>query len=319
MGLTARDREALLCLGLFRVLSFSQFRRLVFPDRDRAVASRSLKRLLNADSVTTWDEPVVRGGSPRYILPTAAGLRWALTELRVSADAPIRQLVDAMLPASHRRPLTFLRGRQPPFLEHQKECTNLAAALCESSTSTVAWISTWDRPFPNAIGGVAMPQPDFVLVLKRGSSYELVFGEHDRGHESLAHFAQAKVRRYAQLAHLPVFCRDAFGFETFRVWVTVLDAAHQRPLNRLRALVDLARAGGAADLMAFSLAGWVHAFADHPLWFEGGLMPTHDALAHARHLTSGLVSASVASAAHRRFAPQLPSTPGRTDESAPRM
>ena len=286
--LTARDGEALLQLARFRVLSFSHFRRLVFPNRDRAVASRSLKRLREADSVTTWDEPVGRGGSPRYILPTSIGLRCGLEELRRSANPALAPLLSVMLPTVSRRPLAFELGKRPAFLDHQNECTMLACALLESSAKVV-WISTWDRPFPNAIAGVAMPQPDFVAVIEDAGSLHLVFGEHDRGHESLAHFAEAKVRRYAQLARLPVFCRDTFGFSGFRVWVTVLDAPHQRPLNRLRALTDASRSGGASEVMAFSLAGWAHAFADRSVWFHDGLEPTGGNLAHAHHLTSGFL------------------------------
>ncbi|HXI12035.1 MAG TPA: replication-relaxation family protein [Thermoanaerobaculia bacterium] len=295
MTLTPRDAEALVQLARFRVLSFSQFRRLVFPNRDRAVASRSLKRLRASDSVTTWDEPVQRGGSPRYILPTASGLRWGLAELRRTANPAVRPLLDAMLPTTSRRPLVFEPWKRPAFLDHQNECTMLAAALLESGIRLV-WISTWDRPFPNAVGGVSMPQPDFVALIEESGSLHLVFGEHDRGHESLAHFAEAKVRRYAQLARLPVFCRDTFGFSTFRVWVTVLDAPHQRPLRRLRALSEVARVGGASDVMAFSLAGWLHAFADLPIWFHSGLEPDGNTPTHAHHLTSGLIHSTAAAA-----------------------
>jgi hypothetical protein len=88
-----------------------------------------------------------------------------------------------------------------------------------------------------------------------------VFGEHDRGSESLAHFREAKVERYVELASLPSFCRDTFGFATFRVLVTVMDPFNRRPHDRIAMLGEEVKAGRQTELFDIRLAGEVHA---HP-------------------------------------------------------
>jgi hypothetical protein len=166
-----------------------------------------------------------------------------------------------MLPGSRSHEITFSRGKTPAFLMHQRDVNRLCLSFRATLGKRLLWLSAFDRPFPNRVHGIAMPQPDFVLVIAGDRGPELVFGEHDRGSESLAHFREAKVERYAELASLPSFCRDTFGFATFRVLVTVMDPIHRRPHDRIAMLSDLVRAAGRAELFDIHLAGKVHA---HP-------------------------------------------------------
>ena len=160
-------------------------------------------------------------------------------------------LIERMLPERGRRSLTLKAGTVPAFLAHQRECNDLAISL--AGNPATRWVSSWDRPFTPSIGGVAMPQPDLVLVRSVRGSEELVFVEHDRGNESRAHFEHAKISRYAQLARLPQFCEDVLGFRSFRVAVSVVDAQKSRPEDRQHEIERWVDAAGASRL--FTVAG----------------------------------------------------------------
>jgi hypothetical protein len=207
----------------------------------------------------------------------------ALDELRaVSADQPTAHLASVMLPRSARRPLIFTARTTPAFLAHQRECNDLLIAYAGMTGVRVRWATSWDRPFPVRAAGIALPQPDYVLVLEHGGRSSFVFGEHDRGHESLAHFRAAKAERYAALAARPELVRELFGFVSFRVWVTVLDARSGAPLRRLARLVHVARVAAASDVMAFTLAGWAASTPAAPIWFCDGAAPESELLAPAQ-------------------------------------
>jgi hypothetical protein len=163
-----------------------------------------------------------------------------------------------MLPGSRNHEITLSRGKTPAFLMHQRDVNRLCIGFRATLGKRLLWFSAFDRPFPNRINGIAMPQPDFVLVVEGDRGPELVFGEHDRGSESLAHFREAKVERYAELASLPSFCQDVFGFATFHVLVTVMDPIHHRPHDRIAMLSEAVRAGGCAEVFDVNLAGKVH-------------------------------------------------------------
>ncbi|MCM2316233.1 MAG: replication-relaxation family protein [Thermoanaerobaculia bacterium] len=167
-----------------------------------------------------------------------------------------------MLPGDRAHPLQLVRGKAPAFLAHQREVNKLCIGFQATFGEHLQWASAFDRPFPNTIGGIVMPQPDFTLVIQTATGSQLVFGEHDRGSESLAHFRRAKVERYAELADLPAFCRDTFGFATFRVVVTVVDAVKQKPRARIATLANCAQQSAAQTNMRFELAGITHATPD---------------------------------------------------------
>jgi hypothetical protein len=61
--------------------------------------------------------------------------------------------------------------------------------------------------------------------------------------------------------------RELFGFDTFTVLVTVLDAQNRRPRERLRTLQEVS---AAAPMMRFTLAGWAHALGSGAPWATPG-------------------------------------------------
>lgn len=279
----ARDRVVLLALARHRVLSFRQVRRLVFPELTAQRVGQHLQRLARDGWLRIWEDTSQLGGRPRYALPTRRALAVALDELRAaSAAPPTARLVSTMLPRSPRRPLLFVARTTPAFLAHQRECNDLLIAYSAMAGARLHWATSWDRPFPLRAAHIPLPQPDYVLVLEQGGRPSLIFGEHDRGHESLAHFRAAKAERYAALAARPELVRDLFGFPSFRVWVTVLDARSGAPLRRLARLVHVARTAAASDVMAFTLAGWAAATPAAPIWFCDGATPASDQLHRAK-------------------------------------
>lgn len=269
-----RDRAVRLALARHRVLSFRQLRRLVFPELTAQRVGQHLHRLAVNGWLRIWEDASQLGGRPRYALLTRRALAVALDELRAERpEQSTAHLASIMLPRSPRRPLRFTARVTPAFLPHQRECNDLLIAFAEMPGVRLLWATALDRPFPLRAAGIALPQPDYVLVLEHGGRASLVFGEHDRGHESLAHFRAAKAERYAALAARPELARELFGFATFRVWVTVLDARSGAPLRRLARLVHVARAAAASDVMAFTLAGWAASTPAAPIWFCDGAAP----------------------------------------------
>ncbi len=281
---TDRDGAILETLTRLRLLSYPQLRRAFFPGRSLEAVGQRVRKLAQAGWVTIFEHRALRGGHPRYVLPTTRGQAFGVGAVRSAAEgAPHAALVELMLPAGPKGVLELAAGAQPPFLAHQRECNHLALTLELAGPVPVLWASTWDRPFPPRLRDVAMPQPDCVFVLEVSGVPRLVFLEHDRGQESLAHFAAAKVERYAELAARPALCAELLGFSTFAVWVTVLDARFHRPIRRLRALAGVVRRAGAGDLLSFSLAGWVNDFPRAPVWFSGGAAPEDESVTLGAH------------------------------------
>jgi len=204
--------------------------------------------------VTVWEQPVELGGRPRLVIPTIQGLRWALGRIETETTAdPCARLVTTMLRRDGRRPLPFRRGVVPPFLAHLQEVNEVLITLLADPALTVTWASSWNRPLPNTSHGVALPQPDGVVVFSTpGGEPELAFIEHDRGGESLAHFRASKVDRYRQLAQHPGLLADLTGFPRFRVWVTVRTGDATQTADRIAELEQSVRARLARSLFTFA-------------------------------------------------------------------
>lgn len=250
-----RDRAILVRLAKLRLLSLPQLASLVFPGRHRTRLSYRLSALARNGWLRVWEDGSVRGGRPRYVVPTQGGLRWALTQLQRS-QAPFRHatLLATMLRSDRRRPIPLRDGVTPAFLAHQREVNDLLVAIGSAPDLRVTWASSWHRPLPNARDGIRLPQPDFVLVLAEGETRRLVFGEHDRGQESLAHFAEAKATRYRELARRTDLLRALTGFESFSVLVTVDDARGEDSASRLAHLLRVTLERYAAALFTFAPA-----------------------------------------------------------------
>lgn len=260
-----RDRVALLEIARYRLLSFRQLHQHVFTNLHKTVVTRRMQALTEAGFITTWEERLAVGGRPRYALPTRRGLEWALEEFKAEAKAlPHERLVRLMIGETGKRPLELAPRTAPPFLPHQDETNRVVAALVAQPHLSVTWASTWHRPFPNAIDGLRMPQPDAVLVATREGHPHLVFLEHDRGQEAPASFARKKAERYYELS-LYGMARELFAFDDFTVWVTVNDVAGRKPLQRIRTLQAVSRNAG---MMRFTLAGWIPVHGHRmPIWF----------------------------------------------------
>jgi hypothetical protein len=259
-----RDREALLDIVRYRLVPFAHLKEFLFPNRHSSVLTRRMHALKKAGLITTWEERLSRGGHPRFALPTQKGLNWAMGTLRAaSVGQPHEHLLAFMLGTRTRKPLILAANTAPPFLPHQVETNRLAATFARSPALGISWASTWHRPFPNKVRGVALPQPDAVLVGTLSGAPHLLFLEHDRAQESPGSFAERKTQRYQLLLDLGL-ARELFGFERFTVLVTVLDPVTQRPLERIRALQEVSTA---APMMRFTLAGWVPAAPAEARWF----------------------------------------------------
>jgi len=265
------------------VLSFGQLRRMVFPDLSAQRVGQRLARLAADGWLRIWEDVAVVGGRPRYAVPTRRALAIATAILRAESHGrPTERVLSAMLRAEVRRPLALLPRITPAFLAHQRECNELLVAYGHAPGIRVLLATSFDRPFALDRSAITLPQPDYVLVLEQAGRPALVFGEHDRGHESLAHFRRTKAERYAALAARPELVRALFGFESFAVWVTVLDTRTGAPLRRLATLAEIAHAAAASDVMAFTVAGWAAATPAAPIWFCNGAAPETNDLARAQ-------------------------------------
>jgi hypothetical protein len=288
--LSPADRTVLLALARCRFLSFDQVRRAAFSQLSPQRVGQRLHSLADAGWITTWEDVSRIGGRPKYALPTRRTLTVAHTLLAAGALPTAAALTASLLLRSApRRPLVFTQRSTPGFLAHQRECNDLLLAYGTIPDLRLLWATASDRPLPLHAGGIALPQPDSVLVVKRAGAASLIFGEHDRGHESLAHFRRTKAERYAALAARPALVRELFGFDHFMVWVTVLDARAGTPLRRLASLVEVARRAAVSDVMAFTLAGWAASTPASPIWFCEGAAP--DSLDLARAKASPLLRA----------------------------
>lgn len=281
--LPPENRAALIALGRCRMLSFDQLRRMVFPRLSPQRVGQRLRALAAGGWLIVWEDVSRIGGRPRYALPTRRALTLATDALLHDSIGTAAERVAALLLRGlPRRPLVLPPRATPAFLAHQRECNELLLAATRIPGVRVLWATTLDRPFPLHASGVPLPQPDFVLILERDGRPALVFGEHDRGHESLAHFRRTKAERYAALAARPDLTTELFGFAHFVVWVTVLDVRAGAPLRRLETLVRVARAAAASDVMAFTLAGWAVTSPDAPIWFCDGATPATANLVEAK-------------------------------------
>jgi hypothetical protein len=135
-----------------------------------------------------------------------------------------------------------------------------------------------------------LPQPDYVLVEDVEGEPQLIFGEHDRPREPVERFINRKVALYSALAAFPEVCEQLFGVRSFRVYVTSIDPIAQRPIARLRALMEATRAHGAPDIFRFALGGWLFANPSVPIWFTAAEAPATESPAWNEH-ASALVAA----------------------------
>lgn len=241
---TARDRAILIRLARMRLLSSSQLRALVFPGRDRSRVSRRVSILVREGWVSTWEERLVIGGRPRYVLPTRRGLAWALQRLRDEADGYAHaRLLSTMLASDRHLPIPLVPWTAPAFLPHLREVNDLLTALQTCSPLFVRWASSWIRPLPNRAFGLRLPQPDSIVIRSTlEGPPELLLGEHDRGTEGWRDLA-AKLARYLALAQRPALLRELTGFDAFRLVVTVSAKDAAATAARVDVVRRLAREG----------------------------------------------------------------------------
>jgi len=256
-SLPSRDRALVLAVARMRVLTYGQAGRLLFPGRHGSIVTRRARVLVRAGWLRRVRPRVDRGGAPSYLLPSARGLAASLDFLLAETDgAACSILVRRMVPMRPRKPLALA---ETSSLAHQREVNELLVAYRRASELRVLWASSWERPFGRGPDAALLPQPDYVPVLERAGTPVLVFGEHDRGHESLAHFRATKAERYAPFALLPDAAPAAFGIPAVEVWVTVTDPLAGAPRRRLQHLADVILAAGAAPITRFALAGVANA------------------------------------------------------------
>ncbi|MBV9068995.1 MAG: replication-relaxation family protein [Acidobacteria bacterium] len=233
----ARDAVAVMHLIRMRVLSYDQLSRLTYHSGNKTVARRRLRRLQERGWIHTWDKPTARGGAPRYAYPSRKALAWGHAVMLASTEGTsLGPLVRLMVPATPRQPWKFEPGVMPLFLAHTEETNEAIIAWLRRSGERVLWASSWDCPFPDHVEWRTMPQPDYVLVLDREGSAQLVFGEHDRGTEGREVVAR-KLRAYRTWMETPDILARTIGFRTFHVFVTVSGERAPRRLDQLTQLV----------------------------------------------------------------------------------
>jgi hypothetical protein len=256
-ALPSRDRALLLAVARMRVLAYGQVGRLLFPGRHASIVTRRARVLVRAGWLRRMRPRVERGGAPSYLLPSARGLAASLDLFLVETDGtPLSVLVRRMVPTRPRKPLALATTSS---VAHQREVNELLVAYARAPELRILWASSWERPFGRGPDAALLPQPDYVLVLERAGNPVLVFGEHDRGHESLAHFRATKAERYAPFALLSNAASSAFGIPAVEVWVTVTDPVAHRPRRRRLHLADVILAAGAAPITRLALAGVANA------------------------------------------------------------
>lgn len=275
--LSERDRFALRTLVQLRLLTYHQLRLAAYSAAHPSVTRRRVAQLAQRGLVSTWESPSRAGGHTRYAIPTPFAVRAVTATLeRDTRHAPFAPLVQLMLPSTARRALTLAAGSRPNWLTHQTEVNTLVLRL--ASAQRLAWISTWDCPFPSRVASFELPQPDYVYVESRVNGPQLVFGEHDRGSEPTERFIARKALAYAALAAFPDACARFFGVPTFSVQITITDPLHRTPMHRLRELLVATRSAVGPDmagLFSFTLAGWLHAAPADAIW-----LAAHDDVPH---------------------------------------
>ena len=279
--LLPRDAAALEVIVRLRLASVRQIAALAFGGRNLTVARRRLRKLEAQGWISFWDRPSRFGAAVRYALPT----RRAFAYIRplfdaLAAASKFGTLIRRMLPARARRLTAIAPGDVPPWIAHQDEINRLLVSIVATEDDRVAWYSSWDCPFPDRVNGLKAPQPDYVLVRETPAGIVVTFGEHDRATEPLARWSE-KIAAYAVALEL---AREWLGIEGFTVDVSVLDPSSRDPIVRLRELIELANASGAASFMRFTLAGWLHAFPAQPVWFAHGTLPANGSRGRRDHL-----------------------------------
>ena len=283
-SLSTRDRAALRQLVALRILSYAQLRRIAFAGVHPTVARRRIRCLERAGWLKTLEVPPHQGGHERYAHPSKRTITALLRELGAESEPSVyAPLVRMMLPRSGRTPLDLGAATPPKWLAHQREVNHLLATTLTSGRR-ILWASSWDCPFPSRQAMFTLPQPDYVLVQESGGAPQLIFGEHDRGSDRK--FAERKVALYRALAQFPEACEQLFGFRTFSVQVTVIDAVSQRPIARMRELMRLTREGGTTNLFRFTLGGWLFAYGPDARWFPEGHVFAHESIRMQDHETS---------------------------------
>jgi len=256
-ALPSRDRALVLAVARMRVLTYGQAGRLFFPGRHASIVTRRARVLVRAGWLRRVRPRVERGGAPSYLLPSARGLAASLDFLIAETEGtPCSVLARRMVPTRPRKPLALA---ETSSLAHQREVNELLVAYARAPELRILWASNWERPFGRGPDAALLPQPDYVLVLERAGSPVLIFGEHDRGHESLAHFRATKAERYAPFALLPDAAAAAFGIPAVEVWVTVTAPVSRAPRRRLHHLAGVMLAAGSAPITRLALAGVAHA------------------------------------------------------------
>jgi hypothetical protein len=176
-----------------------------------------------------------------------------------------------------------LGAAAPKWLAHQREVNHLVTSIATAPERRIVWASSWDCPFPSRFGMFTLPQPDYVLVEDCGGMPRLLFGEHDRASEPVDRFVARKVALYSALAAFPEVCEQLFGIRSFVVHVTTIDPISQRPIARLRALMEATRTYGAPDIFRFTLGGWLFVNPAAPIWFPASGTPAMESPSWSDH------------------------------------
>lgn len=243
-----RDRAVLIRLARHRLLTLTQLHILTFAGLHRSRVSRRVSALARSGWVTTWDDPRGVGGHVRFVAPTLTGLHWALRRIEeTTRSSAYARLISTMLRRDGRHPLPMVPGEVPAWLTHLAEVNSVLTEMQRTSREII-WASSWNRPFPNASHGLALPQPDGVVVCRADDGVvDVLFLEHDRGRESVRHFRARKVDCYRHLAQRPGLLMDLFSIRAFRVLVTVNAGSpdlNARRIIELRTCATTGLAGG---------------------------------------------------------------------------
>ena len=276
-----RDQMILTSIVLLRLLSYTQLHRLLFADRDRSAVRHRMSALAKVGAVARWDRTRSTQVAERYALPTAATLDRALAAIkRRVAGTSSETLVTRMLPKV-RRPLALETGKDPKWLQHQREVNDLVVSI--AAVRNLSWASTWEAPFVTRAGIVDLPQPDYVLIEEAERVPFLTFGEHDRGSEPVERFIARKIVPYTDLVRFPEVLMEYCGVSAFRIDVSVLDVPRQQPMRRLHELLEAAARSGHPEIFRFTLAGWLAAHPARPTWFAVGQPPQSQSLSWEDH------------------------------------
>jgi len=276
-----RDQAVLLLLVRLRLASMRQLADLAYRNTSLIVARRRLRRLEHDGWITFWDLPRRTGAAIRYAVPTPRALAWANTRIAEAVDGgPAATLITRMLPVRTRRLADLKAGAVPPWFAHQNEINTLLVAIAQTEKERLLWYSSWDCPFPDRVNGLKSPQPDYVLVRRKADGITVTFGEHDRATED-AGVWEEKLAAYAVAREI---AGPWLGIEGFTVDVTILDPSPRSPILRLRRLIELTRSAGMENVVRFTLAGWLHAVPDEPVWFTAHLPPGIDSVARSDYI-----------------------------------